>query len=110
MLEEWLNKIYTNLILRECIIEYARGCGGTSMEIITCGLDTRYQEMASNQGIIGWRRFMEGMICRRARTIQMMYHSVSSSKITPERRAYGTITKLLEATHGQWLCRCVCVC
>ncbi len=33
--------------------------------------------------------------------------TMDSSNLSPEQWAVGLITKLLEATHGQWLYRCV---
>jgi len=69
------------------------------------GLDEVYQQMAIDQDAIGWRRFMEGMVCSRMRKIQSLYHFKEGTRITPERWTKGLILKLLEATHGQWLYR-----
>jgi hypothetical protein len=38
------------------------------MTEICYGLEEEYQEMARDQDIIGWRRFMEGMICKRKKS------------------------------------------
>ena len=72
---------------------------------ICAGLDTTYQQMALDQDAIGWRRFMEGMVCTRMRDIQQLYHLQEGTRCTPERWARGLIQKLLEATHGQWIYR-----
>ncbi len=50
---------------------------------------------------------MEGMVCRGMRNIQEMYTQVEGSNITSVQWAQCLIIKLLEATHGQWLYRCV---
>jgi hypothetical protein len=74
------------------------------VEICT-GLGDNYRQMAVDQDAIGWRRFMEGMVCHRMRTIQRLYHFHAGTHLSPERWAKGLILKLLEATHGQWLYR-----
>ena len=65
--------------------------------------------MAEDQDRIGWRRFLEGMICKKARDIQSAYYTICGARTTPQRWAVGTITKLLEATHSQWLYRCILI-
>ncbi len=50
---------------------------------------------------------MEGMVCQRLREIQATYTSIKGSCVTPEQWATGVVIKLLEATHSQWLYRCV---
>jgi hypothetical protein len=67
----------------------------------------RYCSMAADQDDIGWRWFMEGIICRCAWDIQDIYSSVKGSNISPCQWAQGLVIKLLKTTHGQWLDRCV---
>jgi hypothetical protein len=66
----------------------------------------RYQQMARSQDLIGWRRFMEGMI---SKDILNVYYasSVDSEEDMPAPSAWskGLVIKLLETTHGQWLYR-----
>jgi hypothetical protein len=50
---------------------------------------------------------MEGMVCRGFRRIQEEYMTMDGSNLASEQWAVGLITKLLEATHGQWLYQCV---
>jgi hypothetical protein len=39
-----------------------------------CGdMDHRYRKMAEKQDAVGWRCFMEGMLCRGLRNVQEMY-------------------------------------
>ena len=59
--------------------------------------------MAQSQDLIGWRLFMEGMISKEITGIQKSYLAISSYHISIERWTIGSITKLLEVTHGQWL-------
>ena len=70
-------------------------------------MDNRYRRVAEEQDAIGWRKFMEGMICRGLRHLQELYTTVEGSNVTGKQWATGVITKLLETTHGQWLYRCV---
>jgi hypothetical protein len=72
---------------------------------ICYGLGVEYQKMARDQDVIGWRWFMEGMICKRMQEIQRVYHILEGSCISPERWAQGLILKLLETTHRQWIYR-----
>ena len=107
LIASWLAEVDTDPDLRDCIIEYAKGRGGLSMSEICYNLDRRFQLMAQDQDEIGWRRFMEGMICQRMRAIQEEYTVTDGSQVTPDQWASGVVIKLLEATHGQWLYRCI---
>jgi hypothetical protein len=49
----------------------------------------------------------EGMICSGMRRIQANFAETVVSNLAISRWASGLIIKLLEATHGQWLYRCV---
>jgi len=70
-------------------------------------LDQDFITMAHEQDVIGWRRFMGGMVCLGMRRIQSSFSEVGISNIKTTRWSCGLITKLLEAAHGQWLYRCV---
>ncbi len=59
--------------------------------------------MATAQEAIGWRRFMEGMICKEIGWIQKAYAGLHGSRVSAKRWGVGLVTKLLEVTHGQWL-------
>ena len=50
---------------------------------------------------------MEGMISQRIREIQTVFAVTDGSRIMPDQWALGVLIKLLEATHGQWLYRCI---
>jgi hypothetical protein len=61
--ESWLEEAGTNPVLLDCIAEYAYGRGRCTMVEICQGLGDPFQQMVQDQDPIGWRRFMEGMIC-----------------------------------------------
>ena len=75
------------------------------MAVATGGQRAPYGGMADSQDLIGWRRFMEGMISKEMVEIQRQFCEIVETKMTAERWAQGLITKLLEITHGQWLYR-----
>ena len=52
---------------------------------------------------IGWQHFMEGMILKAIIPIQVDYVEIGACNITLEAWSQGLVTKLLNATHGQWL-------
>jgi hypothetical protein len=56
------------------------------MTKICCRMDHRYRKVAEEQDAIGWRRFMEGMICPGLRGLQEIYNS---QRIQCYRRAMG---------------------
>ncbi len=91
--------------LMDCIAEYAYSRGGRTMLEICNGLGEAFQMMARDQDEIGWRRFMEGMICAKMRHIQREYHRSEGTATSPEQWAKGVVLKLLEATHRQWIYR-----
>ena len=105
LMEGWMEEADTDPTLLDCIVEFACGRGGRTMVEICSGLDEVYQQMAIDQDAIGWRRFMEGMVCSHMRKIQSLHHFQEATRITPERWTKGLILKLLEASHGQWLYR-----
>jgi hypothetical protein len=71
LMEELLCKGDTDPDLLDCIAEYAYGRGGRTMVEICHGLGDHFQKMARDQDAIGWRRFMEGMICKCMREIRV---------------------------------------
>jgi hypothetical protein len=60
-----------------------------------------YQRLAVTMDLIGWRRFMEGMISVEAVAIQRRALVEDESRLTLEKWCAGLVTKLLETTHGQ---------
>jgi hypothetical protein len=107
--ELWLNKMDTDPDLTSCLVQYARGHGGVTMQTICQDHDSSLQEMARSQDIIGWRRFMEGMISRRVVERQRDHLRCKGIQWQLNRWASGLVVRLLEITHGQWLYRNVVV-
>ncbi len=70
-------------------------------------MDARFRQMARDQDEFGWRRFMEGMVSKGLREIQTTYSAIDGSNVSPKQWTTGVAVKLLEATHGQWLYRCI---
>merc|ERR1712086_667377 len=106
-LKDWLEEVGTDLSLRVALVEYARGRGDTRMEDITRGMGPGFREMGQSQDKIGWQRFMEGMVSKEMLPIQADHVEIGACKLTLQAWSQGLITKLLEATHGQWLYRIV---
>ena len=57
MLELWMIQEQTDPGLQDCIIQYARGRGGTTMDEICKDKHKKYHHFAVSQDKIGWRRF-----------------------------------------------------
>ena len=73
------------------------------MEDITYGWGSGFGEMGRSQNLIGWRRFMEGMITKEMLPIQSVYVDLGESTLTLDIWAQGLVVKLLKVVHGQWL-------
>jgi len=110
MLDKWMKLNDTDPDLQECILfEFSMGRKGLLMEEICTenGYDERYIVMARAQDLIGWRRFMEEMVCKEIRAIQRTHSSVTGLQCNTERWGRELVTRLLEVMHGQWLYRIV---
>jgi hypothetical protein len=77
------------------------------MTNICSRMDHRYRKVAEEQDTIGWRQFMEGMICCGLRGLQEIYTTVKGFNVTGEQWATGVIIKLLKTTNRQWLSGCI---
>jgi hypothetical protein len=55
LLATWLAEVDMDPDLWDCIVEYAKGRGGVTMEEVCRDKDHRFRRMASDQDIIGWR-------------------------------------------------------
>ena len=105
----WLDKMDTDPTLADCLVQYARGRGGVSMQEICRERDNRLKMMAKAQDIIGWRRFMEGMISHQVVDRQRDHLRCKGTQWQLNKWASGLVVRLLEITHGQWLYRNVVV-
>ncbi len=63
------------------------------------GYDERYKALARAQDSIGWRLFMEGMVCKEIRAIQSTHARVTGLKCNTERWGRELVKCLLEVTH-----------
>ena len=104
-LDDWLGKVGTEPSLRQAITQYARGRGSQTMEEVTFGWGAGFREMGMSQDLIGWRRFMEGMISKKMLPIQADYVELGECVLTLDKWTQELTVKLLEVTHGQWLYR-----
>eukprot|EP00956_Cyclotella_meneghiniana_P022017 scaffold40896_cov41-Cyclotella_meneghiniana.AAC.6 len=105
LLERWMDDNDTDEKLRDVLIAYAHGRGGTRVLELVPRRDRDYLLLAQSMDCIGWRRFMEGMISKEIVKIQEEYLSQSESRLTIRKWSEGLVIKLLEVTHGQWLYR-----
>ena len=70
------------------------------------GTGRQYSKLAESHDMIGWRRFMEGMISKEILVIQREYldlRGIRGTLTTPTSWGKGLIVRLIEITHGQWL-------
>ena len=99
-LDIWMKKIGTDEGLRNCLVRYAKGRGAITMKDIVGNRTHRLYPLAQSQDLIGWRRFMEGMISKEITGIQKSYLALSSYHLSIKRWTTGLITKLLEIIHS----------
>lgn len=104
-LGEWLEEHDTDPVIASLILEYARRRGGMSMIDLIRSPDGRLARAASSQDIIGWRRFMEGMISKEWVKVQRQHYVIRGGRLRPHVWAQQLAVKLMEITHGQWLYR-----
>ena len=104
-LGEWFEDRDTDPVLASLLLEYARRRGGMSMIELSCGSHGRFARAASSQDIIGWQRFMEGMISKEWVKVQRQYYEIRGGRLRPQVWAQQLAIKLMEITHGQWLYR-----
>ena len=70
------------------------------------GTDRRYSKLSVSQDLIGWRRFMEGMISKEMIVIHQEYldlRGACGTPTTPTSSANSLIILLVEITHVQWM-------
>ena len=91
ILETWLDKSGTNWDLLECIVSYVQGRGAKTMRECCQSLGPRYKKLAKSQDMIGWRRFMEGMISKEIVSLQKQHLTVNGSEMSLERWATGLV-------------------
>jgi hypothetical protein len=105
LVDAWMKENGTDTRLRTCLIWFAHGRGGATMQEVVGDRTGQYQRLAASMDLIGWRRFMEGMISVEVIAIQRRAMGDDELKLTLEKWGAGLVTRLLETTHGQWLYR-----
>jgi hypothetical protein len=109
LVDVWLQRVGTHESLRSCLMQYAQERGQARMENVVWGKSRQFWELGRSMDKIGWQGFMEGMISRKAVTIQKEFVEAGCCNLSLENWAKGLVVKLLEATHGQWFYRNVVV-
>ena len=102
-LDKWFEEQNTEPRLRMALIRYAIGRGGVTMRTVAYGLGSMLGRLSQSQDMIGWRRCMDGMIFKEAVEIQQAQYNLWRVNKSTGRWAQDLVTKLMEATHGQWL-------
>lgn len=74
------------------------------MIVLTRAQGPRFSRLAALMGIIGWHRFMEGMISTEIASIQAGYYDIQGGRYSPTAWCKHLVAKLLEITHGQHSC------
>ena len=82
ILDGWMKKVGTFNLLRQCIIEYARGRGEVSMEHVVIRKGARFHELGQSVDRIGWRRFMEGMVLNEIVTLQAEFVALGNCSLS----------------------------
>jgi hypothetical protein len=98
-----LGEADTDPDLINCIIDYVQGRGTIKMASTVHNAPPRFQAFGQLQDVIGWRRFLEGMISKEIVVLRQQFYAVNGSRMSLDKWSSGLITRLLEITHGQWL-------
>ena len=91
LLDGWLWKMDTAPLLWKCIVQFCQGQGYVTMNTICTAMGTQYCRMARSQDIIGWRRFMEGMVSSKMIEIQRNYFGMKGAGWKLEKWASGLV-------------------
>ena len=75
------------------------------MENVVWNKGVRFQKLGKSMDVIGWRRFMEGMVSKEVVHIQSDWVDIGGSSLATDDWTKGLTVKLLEVTQGQWLYR-----
>jgi hypothetical protein len=73
IMDDWLMGAGTESPLPQCLVKYACSQGGVMMAEVCQGMGELYKLMKANQNCIGWRQFMEGIVCKKICGIQNAY-------------------------------------
>jgi hypothetical protein len=87
--------------VRRCVVQYAHRRGYKSMEEICQSMRQQYKAMTVEQAVIGWRRFMEGILSKKLVGLQADYKAQTGEGKNVLSWAKQLVVWLLEVTHGQ---------
>ena len=104
-LAQWMVAIGVERDLIFLMVKFIQERGGISMEEICRlhNLPDYFLPFARSQDVIGWRRFLEGMIS--GKIISAIREGRSDLKIDEDKFTQQLVIKLLEITHGLWIYR-----
>ena len=105
LLDAWLEQECTEPALHACLVWYARSRGTASLHDFVRGWSPALRLFGKAQDLIGWRRFMEGMVACGGMEIQAEFMRMNGIRGNAQSWAIGLTIKLLECTHGQWIYR-----
>jgi hypothetical protein len=102
-----LNDLGTPRDLTFLIVKYIRERGEISMEQLVRyhNLPPLYIPFAKSQDLIGWCRFLEGMVSTEVVTLVETLGFEEGSFTSVDKWMSVLITQLLEITHGMWIYR-----
>ena len=109
LVDQWLKQVKTHETLRRRLVKFAKRRGSVRMENIVWGEGRKFGIIGASVDVIGWRRFMEGMVSTEVLVIQQKCVEVGGCQLSLGGWARGLVVKLLEVTHEQWLYRNIAV-
>ncbi len=78
-LEQWLGEADTDPDLIDCIIDYMQGRSTITMALAAHNGPPQFQAFGQLQDVIGWQRFLEGMISKEIVVLQQQFYAVNGS-------------------------------
>ena len=102
---KYMESSQTDPNLAEFTLEYVKEWGGKRTEKICRFSLARFTDFRTSQDMIGWHRFLDGMILKEYAPLQQKCAAVSGSRLIVKPWVSGHITRPLEITHRQWLYR-----
>jgi len=109
---KWLHESDTEEDLAECLTKYITGRGVRSRYECASSVEEASPSLlafAKSQDVIGWNKFMLGMISKELSDIQLCYWDLSGSRRGINKWLNMLIVQLLQVTHSQWIYRNVVV-
>ena len=105
----WLKENHTRRELAALLVEYTLGRGKKKCVECARGKPPELMAFAKSQDLIGWRRFMEGMVSKHLVDEQRNYLGYIGSRRCADKWIQGLVIQLLQVTHSQWIYRNVVV-